>query len=669
MEKISKGLSIKSKLLLYSLCISLIPIAIISSVYYVNAKSYKMKERLDSLNAIALSKKLHIVSFIDAKRGRIIDFGSDGFVRDNLEMINHKEIRSDAVEKFNKYLKVNKKSLDKSITEIMIVDLSGKIVGSTSDYMLGKDISGQDIFSDTIKKKYGSTLVSRSFTMPGIQNKCIFIAAPLISRSDKEKLGVIINAYDLSAIDKIMADHTGMGETGEMILGQKRGNDVVFLNSLRYEPSAPLSRSISLNSPGVEYMKLALDGKNGTIITMDYRNTSVVTAYQSIPQLNWGLIAKIDEAEAIASLKMIGIIAISTAGTSSIIVIIAGIFFTMSFSKPFRKLKSAASKFKSGNFQHRVEINRGDELGDLADSFNSMAHDLCKKADKLNESLLKREETNLQLELANRAKVGFLSSMSHELRTPLNGILGFADLLKGQYFGTLNDKQLKYVNQIDDSGKHLLTLINDLLDITKIDSRKVDIAFVNIPLEQVLKASINMVNKHHIINGLIKKNSITTRIIMDPELVMIRVDERKFKRIILNLLSNAIKYSPNKSEVLISATKIDDLCAKFEIIDKGIGIDDSARESIFDEFHQVDRIRDEKLGGTGIGLALTRRLVELHGGKIGVESTPGKGSTFWFTLPLAQTIMSDPNKMEMNGHNANSLSGGQAVLAIEGENK
>ncbi len=639
MQNRSKGLSIKTKLLLYSLCISLIPIAVISSVYYVNAKSHKKEERLNSLAAIAKSKKMHIETFIDAKRGRIIDFGSDGFIRDNLEKINLGDTESNAAYRLNDHLKVNKKTLDQSIVEIMVVDLSGKIVGSTNDYMLGKDISGQDLFRDAIEQDYGQTCVSHSFTLPGIQHKCIFISAPLINLSDKEKSGVIINAYDLSVIDVIMADHSGMGETGEMILGQKIGNDVVFLNSLRYASDAPLSMKVSLNSPGVEYMKLALEGKSGTIMTSDYRNTRVVSVYQFIPQLNWGLVAKIDEEEAFSSLKMIGIIAFFTAGISSVLVIITGFFFTMSFSKPISKLKSAADQFRRGNFQYSVDINRGDELGDLAQSFNIMAHDLCKETGKLNESLLRHEETNLQLNRANRAKTGFLSSMSHELRTPLNGILGYADLLKGQYFGKLNDKQLEYINQIDDSGNHLLALINDLLDITKIDSGKVDLVLSDIPLEQIIKTSVNMVNKQYIIDGLIKKNGITTRINVDPELETISADERKFKQIMLNLLSNAVKYSPNESEVLIGVTKMDNSCARFEVSDKGIGIEEDAIDKIFDEFHQVDRVRDETLGGTGIGLALTRRLVKLHGGEIGVESEPGKGSSFWFTMPLVESGM------------------------------
>ncbi|MBT3881047.1 MAG: HAMP domain-containing protein [Candidatus Scalindua sp.] len=658
------SLSIKNKLLLYSLCISLIPIAIISTVYYMNAKSYKKKEILNSLTAIVTSKKTHIESFIDAKRGRIVDFGSDGFIRDNLEMINQRDGQSDAVCRLNNHLKVNKKSLDQSIVEIMVVDLRGEIVASTCGSLLGKNISGEDIFSDALTKDYGKTFVSRFYTLSDMENKCIFISAPLYSRSDKEKLGIIINAYDLNVLGGIMADHPGMGETGEIILGQQRENKVVFLNSLRYTSSAPLSFATPLNSSGVENMKLALEGKSGTIRTRDYRNVSVVSAYQYIPQLNWGLVAKIDESEAFASLKMIGFVAFCTAGLSSVIVIIFGILFTMSVSKPISKLKEAADRFRSGNLQHRIETICGDELGDLAESFNIMAHDLCEETGKLNESLLKHEEINLQLKQANKAKTRFLSSMSHELRTPLNGILGFSDLLSGQFFGELNDKQLTYANQINESGKHLLDLINDMLDITKIDSGKVELELVDIPIEKVLQTSVNMINKQYIIDGLIKKNRITTRINVDPKLSVIRADERKFKQIMLNLLSNAVKYSPNGSEVLINVIKIKNSCVRFEVSDSGIGIGKVAIDKIFDEFHQIDRVRDEQLGGTGIGLALTRRLVELHGGEIGVESEIEKGSTFWFNIPLTETGMQESKNMKRNKFMTSNVCDEQVVLTV-----
>lgn len=669
MKKIFNGLSIKSKLLLYSLCISLIPIAIISLVYYVNAKSHKKNERLDSLTAIASSKRMHIKSFVDAKRGRIVDFASDGFIRDNLGEINHRGVKSKIVHRLNEHLKVNKKPLDPSIVQIMVADLNGDIVASTCDTLVGKNISEYDAFKDALNKDYGDTCVSSSFTLSFIEEKCIFISAPLVSRSDKEKLGIIINAYALGSLGVIMADKTGMGDTGEIILGQKRGDKVVFLTPLKYVPGAPLSLSVPLDNPGVEYMKLALEGDSGTIITRDYRNTRVVSAYQFIPLLNWGLVAKIDEAEAFASLKMIGIIAFCTAGISSIFVIIMGIFFTMSISKPINKLKVAADRFRGGNLEHRVEITRTDELGNLAESFNIMARDLRKESDKLNDALMKHEETNLQLERANKAKTGFLSSMSHELRTPLNGILGFADLLGGQYFGKLNEKQLEYVNQIDDSGKHLLALINDLLDITKIDSGKIDLELVKVSIEQIVNSSVNMVNKQYIIDGLIKDNGITINVNVDPGLEFVKVDERKFKQIILNLLSNAIKYSPNGSEVLITVTKIKNICARFEICDSGIGIEKDALDSIFDEFHQVNRVRDEELGGTGIGLALTRRLVELHGGEIGVMSEPGKGSTFWFTIPLAEKELQKSEGGKKSKLKTDIASDGQVVLASDNSSK
>jgi len=178
-----------------------------------------------------------------------------------------------------------------------------------------------------------------------------------------------------------------------------------------------------------------------------------------------------------------------------------------------------------------------------------------------------------------------------------------------------------------------------------------------------------MVNKQYIIDGLIKDNGITISINVDPGLEFVKADERKFKQVILNLLSNAIKYSPSGSEVLISVTEIKNMCTRFEVSDSGIGIEKDALDNIFDEFHQVNRVRDEELGGTGIGLALTRRLVELHGGKIGVESEPGQGSTFWFTIPLAEEEIQKFGNSEKSKFITDIVSDEQVVLASENSSK
>jgi signal transduction histidine kinase/CheY-like chemotaxis protein len=236
-------------------------------------------------------------------------------------------------------------------------------------------------------------------------------------------------------------------------------------------------------------------------------------------------------------------------------------------------------------------------------------------------------ETNLQLQEANKGKSRFLSAMSHELRTPLNAVLGFADLLKGKFFGMLNEKQYGYVSQIEKSGQHLLSLINELLDISKIDSGTAELRLEEFDPKEYLIGTVELMQPQF------DKKGLEVRVFSDPSLVIMTGDRRRCNQIMLNLLSNAIKYTPEKGKIKLRYIQHEGQ-AKFMVTDTGIGVDPDEQEKIFSEFHQADRARDENLGGIGIGLALTRRLVEMHGGEIGVTSILGKGSTFWFTLPL-----------------------------------
>lgn len=249
------------------------------------------------------------------------------------------------------------------------------------------------------------------------------------------------------------------------------------------------------------------------------------------------------------------------------------------------------------------------------------------RTEELRASLSQLQDTNLRLEEANRHKSRFLSSMSHELRTPMNAILGFTDLLKGLFFGPLNEKQSAYVEQVERSGRHLLSLINDLLDMAKIDAGAMDVAIEPFPPDECVNATVSM------LNAQIRHKKLTVEIETAKSVSLIYGDLRKCKQIMLNLLSNALKYTGEGGRIIIK-TELDRAEGiRISVSDTGIGIPPEEHEKIFSEFHQTDRARDEQLGGTGIGLALTKRLVELHGGKIGVESEVGKGSRFWFTLP------------------------------------
>lgn len=245
---------------------------------------------------------------------------------------------------------------------------------------------------------------------------------------------------------------------------------------------------------------------------------------------------------------------------------------------------------------------------------------------RLEKNLIKEKEV---AETAKKTMNNFLNGMSHELRTPLNGILGFADLLKRELFGPLNEKQKTYVEHIGSSGKHLLSLINDVLDIAKIDSGQAQLDLETLDINELIDGTLNMTKTQFMEKG------IEVKTFVDSSLSTIEGDRRKCKQVFLNLLSNAIKYTPEKGKVGIRAENHKTF-VKFLITDTGIGIKSEDQAIIFDEFQQADRVRDEAMGGTGLGLSLTRRLVQMHDGEIDVESEEGKGSTFWFTLPFKE---------------------------------
>ena len=236
------------------------------------------------------------------------------------------------------------------------------------------------------------------------------------------------------------------------------------------------------------------------------------------------------------------------------------------------------------------------------------------------------EDKSRQLEAASRHKSEFLANMSHELRTPLNAIIGFSEVLAERMFGDVNDKQAEYLQDILESGRHLLSLINDILDLSKIEAGHMELEPADFDLPSAIDNALTLVRERATRRG------ITLGCTIDEQLGLIRGDERKVKQILLNLLSNALKFTPEGGRIDVDAGRHDEV-AEVSVADTGIGIAPADQEAVFEEFRQVGAA-EKRAEGTGLGLALTRKFVELHGGKIWVRSEFGHGSTFTFTLPV-----------------------------------
>ncbi len=236
------------------------------------------------------------------------------------------------------------------------------------------------------------------------------------------------------------------------------------------------------------------------------------------------------------------------------------------------------------------------------------------------------EEKSTQLEVASRHKSEFLANMSHELRTPLNAIIGFSEVLLERMFGELNAKQEEYLRDIFASGHHLLSLINDILDLSKVEAGRMELELADFDLGEALTSAATLVRERA------GRKEIALHVTVDARLGQVRVDERKIRQVLLNLLSNAIKFTPERGRIEVRAVPADGV-AQVSVTDTGVGIAPEDQETVFEEFRQVGA-SSAKQEGTGLGLALCRKLVELHGGKIWIESQVGVGSTFTFTIPL-----------------------------------
>jgi two-component system CheB/CheR fusion protein len=235
-------------------------------------------------------------------------------------------------------------------------------------------------------------------------------------------------------------------------------------------------------------------------------------------------------------------------------------------------------------------------------------------------------------ELATRVKSDFLANMSHELRTPLNSIIGFSEVLEDELLGALNPSQREDVQYILKAGRHLLSLINDILDLAKVESGKMQFEVERVSLKEMLGAILTMHREKASRHGISMELQMET--VAD---MTIEADERKLKQILFNLLSNAVKFTPDGGSVRAMAMMLPGAKEiEISVEDTGIGIKPEDIQKLFKEFSQLDSVYDKEYGGTGLGLALTKKLVEMHGGRIRVVSEFGKGSRFAFVLPVRQ---------------------------------
>ena len=477
-------------------------------------------------------------------------------------------------------------------------------IGSTRKYVMPLECLPGSTALKLIEVSYGSSLSP---------------TATFLACSGAKSEGKLLMRINLEFVGNVVAG-INLGESGVAYVVGKDRRLIAHPNSGLPRRQPDFSSLSHLRVGGVvtdDRSQLKLG-----VLSKSYEGYDVVATVLPINSVGWLLVVEQPTADVLKPV----IYALYRAAIVSLLMLVISVGLSVLMARflvrPILSIRRSVQTFAAGDLAARVESGTEDELGALGDAFNNMAAQIQDYTTSLENKV---SEKTAQLELANRHKSEFLANMSHELRTPLNAVIGFSDVLKEEYFGALNPKQGEYVKDINDSGQLLLSLINDILDLSKIEAgyMGLDLAAFNLPLA--------IDNAMMLVRERARRHQLQLRVHVAQEVSDIVADERKFKQILINLLTNAVKFSYPHGWVEVVAQR-DTNGVMVTVKDSGMGIAAEDQAAIFEEFRQLKSDGSAKFEGTGLGLSLAKRLVELHGGQIWVESEPGKGAAFSFTL-------------------------------------
>lgn len=509
-----------------------------------------------------------------------------------------------------------------TLQKVFVIDTKGRVLVSVRGPTEGADVAGQAYARAFLGSRKMPSITAEERVRP----QFLYLVFPF--RWNNEDVALVAEV-PLADLGRTLSPELPGGEAGV----QSGGNQLHLVDS----------RGVVLwhHPPdGLGPERIDLEAIYKQVERPDYgsyKNAAGVRmmgAFGKVPNTSWTLVSEADEKIARGRANEI----LSKNRLLNLIVVLAvafvGLLASRHFAGPILKLNHAVAEVTQGNLKARVDIKTGDELETLGDGFNSMVAHLETMVHAFEEKVRQRTQelalANEQLEAANRVKSQFLASMSHELRTPLNSIIGFSQLMQDGVVGDLNEDQAQCVSDILESGRHLLGLINNILDLSKIEAGRMELH----PEPFCLSDAVGVVTRT--MHSLMDKKGQTLDVVIEPDLPRVLADEGKVKQILLNLLGNANKFTPEGGTVTVRVNRKNEgfICA---VEDTGVGISEQDLPIVFEEFRQVDGSYTRKQEGTGLGLALTRRLVQLHGGEVGVESEVGKGTRFWFTLPQAES--------------------------------
>jgi two-component system, NtrC family, sensor kinase len=524
--------------------------------------------------------------------------------------------------------------LDDHATEAFYVDSTGRKTLASAGGGLTL-VKGNFLHDRSVKQAmaagvyFGPVFAPRLLSNPGARSMQVVVKESPEGSPQVAGTGVVGEILDLRVIQDLVRQ-TRLGTSGYVYAIDAGGVPIAHPNSAAFT-----NRSLAFP----QVTRALASSQTGSTVGRNFRGEKVLSTWATVRPVGWKVFVEQPESAAFAAVRgKIWRTALLLAAF-----LVAGIGLSVLLARhlvrPIKQMRTAAARIGAGAYDERIELRRRDELGGLADELNRMAVSLQASVQGLEQNVEERtrelqqvlaelSRKGRQLEVASQHKSDFLANMSHELRTPLNAIIGFSQVLRQGLFGPVNAKQEEYLDDILSSGHHLLSLINDVLDLSKVEAGQVELEVASFSLREALERGVVMVREPA------SQRGVAFALELAPDVDLVEGDERRLRQVVFNLLSNAVKFTPEGGSIVVASARVDGE-VQVSVTDTGPGIVAEDRERIFEEFQQTD-VGVQQREGTGLGLALSKRLVELHGGRIWVESEPGHGSCFVFTLPIKE---------------------------------
>ena len=515
-------------------------------------------------------------------------------------------------------------SAQPALLQLYVGNLAAKAVAAAPPAGVGVDYSDWNYVRDVLNPrrvgpKYSDVVRSKGDASVA----AVVIAVPMLDTS-RRLVGFLAGTVNLSEVQRL-STYSRIGLSGQAVVVDRRGRVIAHpRDDWRAEAR-------DLSSSGIFQQSLGQDIGVSWYTDPD-GNIPRVAGFATVPVVGWKVWVSQPVAELRAELTPLITSTVEWLLVAIVLALVLGFLAATWITRPVDELTRAAARIAQGDFVTPVEVRArfaAKELRALAQTFGQMARELSGAYQTLEEKVSQRtselQAANQELARANKLKSEFLANVSHELRTPLSAIIGFSQILLDGIDGPITDEQGQDISQVNKSGQSLLALINQILDLSKIEAGKMDLTPERVDLPALVTSVLESISPLAQEKGL----RIDTR--FGPGLPAVEADPGRLKQILINLLSNAVKFT-ERGHIEIQAQPSGRM-VRIAVKDTGIGISAEAQRVIFEEFVQGDGSSTRRHGGTGLGLSIVRKLVEMHGGAITVVSQPGLGSTFTFTVP------------------------------------